>query len=376
MKITGLTAYLLRAPETEKPHWTSHFKVPTANEILVRLTTDQGIEGFGLTSSYKPFDFAVNALKTGLGDLVIGEDPLAPERLYAKMFGLTTSRMASEKGWSQEAIIRLSAALDIAAWDIVGKAAGLPLYRLFGGFRDTIPAYVTCAYYQEGKDLPQLRDEIQELVGKGHQTFKCKYGGLAFKDDLPRLELVREVIGPDRGLIVDVNRAWDLPTAIEGARLLEPLNLTWLEEPVQWQDDRRMLNLLRKETRIPLSAGENEVTAYGSRAMLEEDAVQFLQFDCLMSGGFTEGRKIAAMCEFHHVYAAPHHDCFIHAHIVAGSPAGRIVESFDPSRDPLSAELYEDPPTLRDGVLTMKEQPGLGLTLSDAAIAKYGERIL
>lgn len=86
MKITGLTAYLLRAPETGKPHWTSHFKVPTANEILVRLSTDEGIEGFGLTSSYKPFDFAISALKTGLGELVFGEDPLAPKRLYAKMF--------------------------------------------------------------------------------------------------------------------------------------------------------------------------------------------------------------------------------------------------------------------------------------------------
>lgn len=121
--------------------------------------------------------------------------------------------------------------------------------------------------------------------------------------------------------------------------MLEPLNLTWLEEPVQWQDDRRLLNLLRKETRIPLSAGENEVTAYGCRAMLEEKAVQVLQFDCVMSGGFTEGRKLAALCELNHVQAAPHHDCFIHAHIVAGSPAGRIVESFDPERDPLSAEL-------------------------------------
>ncbi len=376
MKITGLTAYLLRAPETERPHWTSHFKVPTANEILVRLTTDEGVEGFGLTSSYKPFDFATSALKTGFGDLVIGEDPLAPERLYAKSFGLTTSRVASEKGWSQEAIIRISAALDIAAWDIVGKTAGLPLYRLFGGFRNTVPAYVTCAYYQEGKGLAQLRDEIQALVGKGHQTFKCKFGGLALKDDLPRLELVREVIGPDRSLIVDVNRAWDLPTAIEGVRMLEPLNLTWLEEPVQWQDDRRLLNLLRQETRIPLSAGENEVTSYGCRALLEEKAVQILQFDCVMSGGFTEGRKLAALCELNHVQVAPHHDCFIHAHIVAGSPAGRIVESFDPERDPLSSELYEDPPTVRDGVLTLKEQPGLGLTLSEAAIAKYGERII
>jgi len=96
-----------------------------------------------------------------------------------------------------------------------------------------------------------------------------------------------------------------------------------------------------------------------------------------MMGGFTEGRKLAALCELNSVQVAPHHDCFIHAHIVAASPAGAIVESFtDPERDPLQAELFEDPPKIAKGILTLKEQPGLGLTLSEAALKKFGERIL
>jgi D-galactarolactone cycloisomerase len=188
---------------------------------------------------------------------------------------------------------------------------------------------------------------------------------------------VREVIGEDRDLMVDVNRAWDLATAIEGARALEPLKPRWLEEPVRWADDRRELKLLARETRIPLSAGESELTSAGCRALLEEQAIQILQFDCTMMGGFTEGRKLAALAELNHVQVAPHHDCFIHAHIVAASPAGAIVESFtDPERDPLQAELFEDPPKIAKGMLTLKEQPGLGLTLSDAALKKFGERIL
>jgi len=377
MKITRAEVFTLRAAPPARPHWTSHFVVPTANELLVRLYTDEGIDGFGLATSYTPIDFLVRACKSGLADLLIGQDPLAPERLYRRLFELTTSRAASEKGWSREALIRFSAAVDIAAWDIVGKAARLPLYRLFGGYRNEVPAYVTCGYYREGKTESELRDEVQMLVDQGNTGFKAKAGGLPLKEDIGRLAFIRDIIGPGRDLMIDANRAWDLQTAIEAARLLEPLNPRWLEEPVRWEDDRRGLKLLAQKTRIPLSGGESEMTSYGCRAMLEEQAIRILQFDCTMMGGFTEGRKLAGLCELNHVQVAPHHDCFIHAHIVASSPAGCIVEAFtDPERDPLQAELFEDPPALRNGMLTLKEQPGLGLTLSPAAVRKFGERIV
>jgi len=377
MKITQLEIHILRAPDTGRPHWVSNFIVPRANEILVRMRTDQGVEGVGIATSYTPIEAAIQAFKTGIADLVIGEDPLAPERLYQKIFALTSQRLASERGWTREAIVRISAAVDIAAWDIVGKVAGLPLYRLFGGYRSEVPCYVTCAYYRDGKTMSELRDEMQMLKAQGHTGFKGKVGGVPLKEDIERMALVREVIGPDKELMIDVNRGWDLATAIEGARLLEPLRPRWLEEPVRWADDRRELKLLARETRIPLSAGESELTSYGCRALLEEQAIQILQFDCTMMGGFTEGRKLAALCELNHVQVAPHHDCFIHAHIVAASPAGAIVESFtDPERDPLQAELFEDPPKIAKGKLTLKEAPGLGLTLSEAALKKFGQRIL
>jgi D-galactarolactone cycloisomerase len=377
MKITGLEVHILRAPDDERPHWVSHFRVPRANEILVRMRTDEGLEGIGIATSYTPIEAAIHAFRTGIAELVVGADPLAPERLYQRLFALTSQRLASEKGWSREAIVRISAAVDIAAWDIVGKAAGLPLWRLFGGYRNEVPCYVTCAYYREGKDLAELRDEIERLKAQGHRGFKGKVGGLPLAEDIERMALVREVIGEERDLMVDVNRAWDLATATEAARLLEPLRPRWLEEPVRWADDRRELKLLAQRTRIPLSAGESELTSYGCRALLEEQAIRILQFDCTMMGGFTEGRKLAALAELNHVEVAPHHDCFIHAHIVAASPAGCIVESFtDPERDPLQAELFEDPPRIADGRLTLKEEPGLGLALSEPALRKFGERIL
>ncbi len=377
MKITKLEVYILRAPDTGRPHWVSHFIVPKANEILVRMHTDEGIEGIGIATSYTPIEAAIKAFRGGIAELIIGADPLAPEKLYQKLFALTWQRLAHEKGWSREALVRISAAVDIAAWDIMGKAAGLPLYRLFGGFRSEIPCYVTCAYYRDGKDLSELRDEMEMLKAQGHTAFKAKAGGVSLKEDIERLALVREVIGDDKDMMVDVNRGWDLATAIEGARLMAPLRPRWLEEPVRWADDHRELKLLAQQTQIPLSAGESELTSYGCRALLEGQAIQILQFDCTMMGGFTEGRKLAALCELNHVQVAPHHDCFIHAHIVAASPAGCIVESFtDPERDPLQAELFEDPPRIANGWLTLKEQPGLGLTLSEAALKKFGERIL
>jgi L-alanine-DL-glutamate epimerase-like enolase superfamily enzyme len=377
MKITRLDVYILRAPDTGRPHWVSNFIVPRANEILVRAHTDEGIEGVGIATSYTPIEAAIHAVKSGIAEFVIGADPLAPERLYQKIFALTSQRIASEKGWTREAIVRISAAVDIAAWDIVGKAAGLPLYRLFGGYRSEVPCYVTCAYYRDGKDMAELRDEIQMLKAQGHTGFKGKVGGAPLKEDIERMALVREIIGGDKELMIDVNRGWDLATAIEGARLLEPLRPRWLEEPVRWADDRRELKLLAQQTRIPLSAGESELTSYGCRALLEEQAIQILQFDCTMMGGFTEGRKLASLCEFNHVQVAPHHDCFIHAQLVAATPAGYIVESFtDPERDPLQAELFEDPPRIANGWLTLKEDPGLGLKLSEAALKKFGTRIL
>ena len=377
MKITALQVYILRAPREDRPHWVSHFIVPRANEILVRMQTDQGLEGIGIATSYTPIEAAIAAFRSGIAELVVGMDPLAPEKIYQKLFALTWQRRASEKGWSREAIIRISAAVDIACWDLVGKVASLPLYRLFGGYRSEVPCYVTCAYYRDGKTLSELRDEMQMLKAQGHTGFKAKAGGVSLAEDMERLALVREVIGADKDLMVDVNRGWDLATAIEGARLLEPLRPRWLEEPVRWADDRRELKLLAQKTRIPLSAGESELTSYACRALLEEQAIQILQFDCTMMGGFTEGRKLAALCELNHVHVAPHHDCFIHAHIVAASPAGLIVESFtDPERDPLQAELFEDPPRIGQGMLHLKEQPGLGLTLSENALRKFGEKIL
>lgn len=376
MKITDIRAYVLSDPNNGKAHWVSHFRVPHANELLVILETDEGIEGFGLTTSYTKIDPLVDALTSGLADFIIGADPLSPEQIYNNIFSTTWKRISFERGWSREAIVRLSAAIDIACWDIIGKKAGLPLYKLMGGWRHEVPYYVTCAYYQDGKDLSALRDEIEWLKSQGHTRFKAKIGGLSLGEDIQRLETIRDVIGFEADLMVDVNRAWDLKTAIEGVELLLPLKPRWLEEPLRWTDDRYETTLLAQKTHIPISGGESEITLEGCRAFLDQRSIDILQFDVTMFGGITGGRKLSALCELNHVDVVPHHDPFIHAQIVAATPAGLMVESFpDPARDPLQAELFENPLVHRGGSLLLNEEPGLGLRLSVDALSKFGKVI-
>ncbi len=376
MKITDVEAYMLTGPPEERGHWVSHYPVHQANELLIRLKTDDGLEGFGLGSSRLLIKGAAEMFNEGLKEIIIGEDALAPERLYEKIFSITHQKMAFLKEWSRNGLLITSAAIDLAMWDILGKASGQPLFRLFGGYREEVPCYVTCAYYRDGKDLGELREEMEMLKAQGHRAFKAKIGGASLDEDMARLRVIREVIGDEDELMLDVNGAWDLPTAIEGARLLKEIRPRWLEEPVRWFDDRRELRILARKTDIPLSAGESEQTGHGVRALLEEQAIDIVQFDCTRMGGFTMGRKLTALAELNHVEIAPHHDCFIHAHIVAASPAGCIVESFtDPERDPLQAELFENPPRIENGTLYLNDAPGLGLTLSEDAIEKFGTRI-
>jgi L-alanine-DL-glutamate epimerase-like enolase superfamily enzyme len=138
-KITSLQAFVLRAPDGGRPHWVSNAIVSRGSELLLCLRTNAGIEGFGLATCSRGVAQVVEALRNGLADEILGESPLAPERLNEKLTALTSQRLAHEKGWGREALIRIAAAADIACWDIIGKIAGLPLYQLFGGYRTRVP---------------------------------------------------------------------------------------------------------------------------------------------------------------------------------------------------------------------------------------------
>ena len=404
LTISGIEVHALRGPKVDRPHWTSHFPVPTGNEIYVKLIAsgrfEKKFEGIGFATSYTNLDPLIKPWQSRyFEDFILGSDALAPAALYHKLFNLTTDKVLFQRGWSREALIRLSAAVDIACWDIMGKVAGLPLWRLFGGYNTSnnvsVPCYATCGYYREGKTKEELGNELVTLLRmkpENHNAIKVKTGGgRTIQEDIDRLIYIRKVLNEERcnktyvDLMIDANRAWDMRTAAHFIRLVEAagdnIRPRWLEEPCRWEDDRRGSSILKQNicTSIPISGGESEITSFGCRSLLEERGVDILQFDVTMYGGFTEGRKLMSLCELNHIDVAPHHDCFIHSHLVASSPAGVIVEAFcDPERDPLQAELFteESKPKIIDGHVCLGEEPGLGLEVSSSALKKYGERIL
>ncbi len=176
--------------------------------------------------------------------------------------------------------------------------------------------------------------------------------------------------------MLDANQGWDLPTAMRAARLFEPYDVFWLEDPMPWYDERHSLERLKAATAIPVAAGETEYTPFGLRTMVAERLVDYLIIDSTWAGGLTTWRKAAVMAELCQVPMAAHHDPQIHVHAVAASPTGFILESFaDPTRDPLWFELFSERPEITDGFMAVPEAPGLGLELHDDTLEKYGVKI-
>ncbi len=376
MKITDVEAYVLGAPQPEREFWVSLKPVFSVNELVLKVRTDAGITGIGMGTARTPVRDAGMLFRQGFKELVLGEDPLRPEMLWDRMFRTTYRRLAAERGWARVPLITASCAVDVALWDVVGRAAGLPLYKLLGGFSNRVLTYAGGGYYRRGKDIAELREEMRRYMGMGHRAFKMKIGALPLKEDVARVAAVRETIGQENALIVDVNGAWDLDQARAGVRALRDLDLTWLEEPIAWEDAKRSLPLLRRDCPIPIAEGHGELTPFGCMEFIESGAVDIIQFDATSFGGITQSRKIMALAEMHHLRFAPHHDPQIHAHLVAASPAGFMVESHaDAERDPVLFELFRGAPDLRDGLLELSDRPGIGVELNEQALAKYGERI-
>jgi L-alanine-DL-glutamate epimerase-like enolase superfamily enzyme len=233
--------------------------------------------------------------------------------------------------------------------------------------------------FRQGPEGMRVVNEIMQQITPlvvGEDPFNVKVGGLTPEADAERVRFIREVAGDDVALMLDANQGWDLQTAIRAARLCEPYNIFWLEDPMPWYDERHTLQRLKAAINIPIAAGETEYTPFGLRTLLVEGLVDYLIIDSTWAGGLTTWRKAATMAELYHVPMAAHHDPQIHVHALASSPTGFILESFaDPNRDPLWFELFRERPEIVDGYMTLPDTPGLGLELRDDTIEKYGVKI-
>jgi D-arabinonate dehydratase len=354
--------------------------------VLVEVETDDGVTGIG--EAGVGGGSARHVIEHQLRPMLLGEDPLLIEGLWQKMFART--RQFGRRGIVMNAI----SGIDIALWDIAGKVAKLPVYRLLGACRDRVEAYASGGFYQEGKSAKDLAAEAEGYRARGFKGMKMKIGRnpstqthlrhiagnadlceVEPEEDIERVAAVRKALGPKAKLMVDVNCAWSPAMAIEMGRALERYGLYWIEEPVATDDidgSARVADALA----TPIAGYETEIGLYGFRELITRGAVDIVQPDIAWSGGFSECRRIAALAQAHHLAVAPH--AFASAvtlaaslHFAASIPNALVLE-FDQNPNGLRDELLKEPIGIdRDGMIRLTERPGLGVELDPVAVDRY-----
>jgi L-alanine-DL-glutamate epimerase-like enolase superfamily enzyme len=262
--------------------------------------------------------------------------------------------------------------IDIALWDIKGKAAKMPIYQLLGGSQPSVFTYATGGYYVEGAPLSACAEELTTFVEKGYRAVKMKTGALPLADEITRIQMTREAIG-DALLMLDMNAPYTVADCIRFARAVEPFDIYWLEEPLHWYLQPDDYVHLAAATSIPLAHGEREWHRFAIREFLKSGALTFVQFDSTRHAGFTESLRIAHLAEQMGVCIAPHTAPHLHAHLVAafGDKAFGAESHGDPDRHPIQHHLYSGGPEFRDGRLHLSDRPGFGIEVDCDYLTRY-----
>jgi D-galactarolactone cycloisomerase len=375
--------------QCEPPYGSAGGMQARRGSLIVEIETDSGITGIGEAGTGGgPPAVTQAVVEKELAPLLIGEDPLLIEGHWQKVFVRT--RTHGRRGIIMNAL----SGIDIALWDIAGKIAGLPLYKLLGACRDKVEAYASGGFYQAGKGVAELAAEAESYRARGFRGMKMKIGrnpstgtplrGLTAgaeicevdpSEDIARVAAVRKALGPNAKLMVDINGAWSPAFAIEMGRALEPYHLYWIEEPVATDDIDGSAEVARALA-TPVAGYETEVGLYGFRELIARGAVDIVQPDIGWSGGFSECRRIAALAAAYHKMVAPH--AFASAvtlaaslHFAAATPNALVLE-LDQNPHALRDELLKEPLLAdRDGFMRPPERPGLGIELDPAALDRY-----
>ena len=359
MKIINIRTEAYRWPRP-KPITNGKHTYTHSGLGLVHIETDEALTGIGLGGT----GAIGNAVIEHLKPLLIGEDPIDVERLWHSMW---VPKLIGRRGLTT----RVISAIDIGLWDLRAKAARMPLYKLLGGYRDRVPAYIAGGYYVEGKGLPELAAEMGEYVSWGARAVKMKVGALSIPEDAARVKAVRDAVGPDVKLLIDANCAYRYYEAIRFARAVEPYDPFWFEEPVA-PDNYDGFRKLAAQTTIPIASGENEYTRYGFRDLIATGAVPILNADAKVLGGVTEFMKVAALAQAYDLDIAPHGSQEIHVHLVAAIANGLLLEFYPQQFDPMWGQIYTDTLQLnRDGTVSLPDGPGIGVSPNYEALAPY-----
>lgn len=339
--------------------------------LIVEIFTDDGYVGIGNAALAPPITKQVIDLY--LQPLLLGADPWNIEFLWQHMYRKTMA--FGRKGIGMAAI----SAVDIALWDLLGKSAKQPVFRLLGGrTKPRIPVYASRLYSTE---LSELAAEAKRYKKEGYQAMKLRFGwgpadgAAGMQQNVALVKTVREAVGDGIDVMADAYMGWSLDYAKRMLPLLEPFHLRWLEEPVI-PDDIHGYAELKSYARIPIAGGEHEFTQYGFRDLLEARAVDYIQFDTNRVGGITQARKISALAESHAVPVIPHAGQMHNYHVVMASLNSPMAEYFPIVDVEVGNELFwyifEGEPKAKDGFVDLDDNlPGLGLTVNEKALAKF-----
>ncbi len=368
MRVHSVEAIAIDIP-LSKNFGGSTYAVLKRSTVITRMRTEDGLVSEVYNGDNRECGPAiVRLIRNALEPVVRGMSILDGERMWERMFAL--SHASHDKKLLLEAI----ACVDCARWDLVGKARGQSVCTLLGGYRadDRLPIISIGGYYMEGKTLADIGREMEAYRAAGMAGGKFKVGGLSPAHDARRVDAARRAAGADFVLAVDANRGWSAVDAIRFARLVEPLDIRWFEEPCHWYDDVALMAEVRRATRIPVTAGQSEITAHGVRRLLDAHAVDIVNVDASECGGVTEWQRAAAMCGVAGVAMAHHEESQIARQLLGAIPHGTYVECFaDPERDPVWQTMWMNRPRITDGTVEVGAEPGFGLQLDPAMIKRY-----
>src|SRR5262245_59218897 len=339
--------------------------------VIVEVFTDAGLVGIG-NAALSP-RVTKQVIDVYLKPLLIGKDPFDTEFLCQHMYRQTMA--FGRKGIGMVAV----SAVDIAIWDLLGKATGQPVFKLIGGrTKARIPVYASRLYSQKLEDLAA---EARRYKEEGYRAMKLRFGwgpvdgAAGMERNLELIRTTREVIGYEIDLMADAYMGWNLDYARRMVPLLEPYRLRWLEEAVI-PDDIHGYAALKAMNRVPIAGGEHEFTIYGFRELLDAKAVDYIQFDTNRVGGITQARKIAALAEAHSVPVVPHAGQMHNYHVVMASLNSPMAEYFPPVDVEVGNELFwyifDGEPKPQKGYIDLSDDiPGLGLTINESGLARF-----
>lgn len=362
MKITHVETRVVKLPLEEPLADGPAPKGVTQNFVTLRIGTDQGVEGIGITFfGGAVMSATLKSAVDALGAAATGEDPLRIEALVDKLRTATA-------GAGPGGIFTLAlSAIDIALWDIRGKVFGQPVSRLLGGHRDRVPTYASGALMR-GFPLAHVEKAAAHLVEKGFRQMKTQMalpGNTNPEREVERIRVVRNAVGPDIDVMCDINQRWDVRQAISIGSRVEEYHLFWLEDVIA-HDDYPGLASVAAALATPIAAGEYVYGLVPFRHMLEARSVDIVMVDVLRAGGITQWMKIAGMAEAFNLPIVNHLAPEISVHLVAAVPHGLTVEYM-----PWSSKLFREVPQPVKGELVVPDKPGLGLEFDPEVLKRY-----